>query len=371
MKTAIVHDWLTSLGGAEKVLQAMAQVLPSPIYTLVKNPKTVEILLGQNAMVSTSFIQNIPLSRKIYRHLLPLFPYAIEQFDLREYDLILSSSHAVAKGVLTHAEQLHICYCHSPMRYAWDLHHQYMQGLGHVSGFLAKHFLHRIRQWDVASVPRVDHFIANSHHVARRIQRNYGRESIVLYPPVATHLFNAETKKEGFYLTVSRLVPYKRIDLIAQAFSMTPHRRLVIIGDGPEMGKIKKISAPNIEILGHISDEEMRQYMQKAKAFVFAAEEDFGIVPVEAQAAGTPVIAFGKGGALETVVDGVTGVFFDEQTPPSMNEAVNQFEKMEFDPKAIQLHAQQFGEQRFKSQLQQIIKNKWEIFCENHHSCRR
>ncbi len=331
----------------------------------------VEGLLGAGASVNTSFIQNIPFSQRIYRHLLPFFPYAIEQFDLSEYDLILSSSHAVAKGVLTHAEQLHICYCHSPMRYAWDLHHQYMRELGSFSGFLAKKILHRIRQWDVSSLPRVDHFIANSHHVARRIKRNYGREATVLYPPVATHLFRADAKKENFYLTASRLVPYKRIDLIVEAFSKTPHRRLIVIGDGPEMGKIKKMAAPNIEILGHVSDVKMRDYMQRAKGFVFAAEEDFGIVPVEAQAGGTPVIAFGKGGALETVIEGETGLFFSEQTPKVLNEAIDRFEKMEFDPQAIRLHAEKFGAERFAVQLKQIVKEKWEKFCESHHSCRR
>ncbi len=244
MKTAIIHDWLTSIGGAEKVLQAIAAIFPSPIFTLIKNRVTVESLLGKNAVVETSFIQNIPFSQKFYRNLLPFFSYAIEQFELKEYDLVLSSSHAVAKGILTHADQLHICYCHSPMRYAWDLHHQYMRELGNFSGFLAKRILYKIRQWDVASVPRVDHFIANSHHVARRIRRNYGREAVVIYPPVATHLFPLESKKEEFYLAASRLVPYKRMDLIVEAFSRLPERRLLLIGDGPEMDRIKKGPPP-------------------------------------------------------------------------------------------------------------------------------
>jgi len=365
LKTALVHDWLIGRGGAEKVLEAIYALYPGPLHVLVKDKER------EFQEVRASFLQKFPFATRAYRFFLPFFPRAIEQFDLSGYDLILSSSHAVAKNVLTHANQLHICYCHTPMRYAWDLYHHYLNDVGGIKKRVAARTLHSIRTWDSAATSRVDHFIANSHYIARRIKKVYDRDAAVIYPPVATHLFSLAKTKEEFYLTVSRLVPYKKIDLIVEAFAAMPDKKLVVIGDGPEMSKIKKKAAKNIEILGEVPDEEVRNMMAKAKAFVFAAEEDFGIAPVEAQAAGTPVIAYGRGGVLETVRNGITGVFFEEQSVASLKDAVSLFEKRYFDPQGIQMHAQQFSERRFQDEYRTYVEKKWEEFCESHHSCRR
>jgi len=365
MKTAIVHDWLMSAGGAERVLGAIIELYPSPIYTLVKNNSIFE-----NQIVKTSFLQKMPLVQKFYRNYLPLFPFAIERFDLSEYDLILSSSHAVAKGVRTHEKQLHICYCHSPMRYAWDLHEQYMGQLGNIKRNIAKWVLHYVRNWDIQSLNRVDHFIANSQFIAQRIKRIYNKEAVVIYPPVSTHLFESK-KKDNFYLTVSRMVPYKRVDLIVEAFTKHPDKYLCVIGDGPDLEKLQQKATKNIQFLGYQEDIVVRDYLTRAKAFIFAAEEDFGIVPVEAQAAGTPVIAYGKGGVLETVLEGKTGLFFHEQTVESLQDAIKRFEQLAFDSDLIQRHAAQFNESRFKKELKQFVDLKWEEFYENRNSCRR
>jgi glycosyltransferase involved in cell wall biosynthesis len=370
-KTALVHDWLVSLGGGEKVLESIFDLYPFPIFTLVQDEKLLFSTKFHQQKIFSSFIQRVPFARKGFRYYLPLFPMAIEQFDLRNYDLILSNSHAVAKGVLTHAGQLHICYCHSPMRYAWDLYHDYVGDVQGIKGKIVKWTLHYLRNWDIGSLNRVDHFLANSQYIARRIQKVYGREAKVLYPPVDTHLFKRSEKKEDFYLTVSRLAPYKRIDLIVDAFSHMPDKRLVVIGEGPEFSKIKSKAGKNVELLGYQENGVVRDYMAKAKAFIFAAEEDFGIVVVEAQAAGTPVIAFGKGGAQETVLEGETGLFFNEQTISSLIEAIHRFEKIEFDLSKISAHAAQFGVERFKREFQQFVEEKWEAFRENYHPSRR
>lgn len=371
MKTALIHDWLVSLGGAEKVLDAIFSIYPSPIYTLVKREGSFDRSSFAQAEILTSFIQKLPFAVSGHRNYLPFFPAAIERFDLSGYDVLLSSSHAVAKGIDVKEGQLHICYCHTPMRYAWDLHDQYVGDLQGVKEWLAKWTLSYMRKWDVNHLNRIHHFIANSQYIAERIQRIYGREAEVIYPPVQTELFEFRADKEDFYLTMSRLVPYKRMDLIVEAFSHLPSKKLVVIGDGPEMEKIKKLSGKNVELLGFQSDDVLRKYLSRAKAFIFAAEEDFGIAPVEAQAAGTPVIAFGKGGVLETVVKGETGIFFEEQTVPSLLEAIGQFEQMEFDPARIRANAERFNETRFKSEFKQFVETKWEDFCENYHSCRR
>lgn len=373
MKSALVHDWLIGMGGGEKVLQAINEIYPSPIYTLVKNEQNLNPAFLADKSIDTSFLQKLPFAKKFHRYFLPFYPLAIEQFDLSKYDIVLSTSHAVAKGALTHSQQLHLCYCFTPMRYAWDLYHQYLSGVSGIQRKLAKVFLHYLRNWDINSVSRVDHFACISKYIQRRIQKIYGRESTVIYPPVATHLYDCTEKKEDFYLTASRMVPYKKIDLIVEAFSKTPDRRLVVIGDGPEMKKVKAKATSNIEILGHTSDACMKEYLQKAKAFVFAAEEDFGIIVVEAQAAGTPVIAFGKGGSLETIQEGKTGIFYDEQTVPSLIEAVNKFERQEekFVPSQIKAHAESFSEERFKREFKAFVEKKWEEFRESNHSCRR
>lgn len=369
-KTAIVHDWLVSLRGGEKVLQAMEGLYPSPIYTLLKNKKTVEQLGLQDELVQTSFIQHLPFAAKGYRNYFPLFPLAIERIDLSAYNLILSSSHAVAKGIRKQENQLHICYCHSPMRYAWDLYDQYTKNLKGIKKMCAQIGLGYLRRWDVRTTRQVDHFIANSQFIRERIQRVYGRDSEVIYPPVMTHLMELK-EKEDFYVTISHLVPYKRIDLIVEAFSFLPDKRLVVIGEGPEWKNIQAKAGKNVELMGYQEDSVVRDFLGRAKGFVFAAEEDFGIAPVEAQAAGTPVIAYGKGGVLETVIDGKTGVFFQEQTLKSLIGSIQRFEQMEFDPVFIKMHAQQFGEEKFSKNFQAFVEKKWEAFCESSYSCRR
>ncbi|GAB6072784.1 glycosyltransferase family 4 protein [Venenivibrio stagnispumantis] len=363
MRTALVHDWLTTIAGAEKVLEAIYELYPSPIYSLVVDKNNLKNTIFENAYIYTSFIQKFPFSKKIYRNYLPFFPLAIEQFDLSKYDVIISSSHAVAKGVLTNHNQLHICYCHTPIRYAWDLYHQYLKesklerGL---KGWIAKYILHKIRIWDISTANRPDYYIANSIYVAKRIKKIYAKEATVIYPPVDIDKFELYTKKEDFYLTASRMVPYKKIDLIVQAFSKMPDKKLVVIGDGPDFKKIKKIATKNIEILGYQPFEVLKDYMKKAKAFIFAAEEDFGIIPVEAQACGTPVIAYGKGGVTETVIQNETGIFFMEQTVDSIINAVKDFEKKEnyFDYNKIRKNAEKFSKENFKAKLKEFIENK-------------
>lgn len=355
MKTAIVHDWLITLGGAEKVLDAMLKLYPSPIYTLLHREE-----LFDNQEVITSFLQNLPLSQRLYRNLLPLFPAAIERFDLSAYDLILSSSHAVAKGIKKHPKQLHICYCHTPMRYVWDLYEEYLAEINILKKLIAKPFLNYLKKWDTNSLNRVDYFIANSKYIAERIKRNYGRTAEVIYPPVATHLFKAGQKRERFYLTLARLVPYKKIDLIVSTFNELPHLKLVVIGDGPELQNLKSIAKKNIELLGWQPDHVVQAYLEQAKGFVFAADEDFGISMVEAQAAGTPVIAFGRGGSLE-IVSPKTGIFFDEQSIPSLTDAILRFERMNFDPFVIKDHSEQFSLQRFNREYSSFIEQKLKI----------
>jgi glycosyltransferase involved in cell wall biosynthesis len=355
-RIALVHDWLLSSAGAERFLKAVHDLFPGPIHTLLHDKKAMPI----GAEVKTSWLQKLPFSHSCYRYLLPLFPRAIEQFDLADYDLILSSSHAVAKNVLSHSSQLHICYCHTPMRYAWDLYHEYMKDLRGLQAWYARRVLHRIRTWDAASSARVDHFLANSHYVAKRIEKIYRRPAKVIYPPVATDRFSL-SRKEDFYLTVSRLVPYKKVDLLVRAFSHL-NRKLVVVGKGPEMSRIKAVAGKNVEILEEASDPIVAELMSKAKAFLFAAEEDFGLAPVEAQAAGTPVIAYGKGGVLETVVEGQTGLFFQHQEEKAIVDAVKRFEQIEFCSESIRQHALKFDESRFKSEFQQFVKEKLDEF---------
>jgi len=366
MKKALIHDWFSVYAGAEKCVESFTNIWDDfDVYSLIDflNDEDRKIILKGKSS-NTSFIQNLPKAKTKYRNYLPLFPFAIEQFDLSDYDVILSSSHAVAKGVLTHSNQLHISYVHTPIRYAWDLYHQYLKESGldkGIKGALAKYFLHKIRLWDISTVNRVDHYIANSHYIARRIKKIYGRESTVIYPPVDVEKFQLHTDKEAYYLTASRMVPYKKIDLIVEAFSQTD-KKLVVIGTGPEMEKIKSKAGKNIELLGYQSDEVMVATMQRAKAFVFAAEEDFGITPVEAQSCGTPVICLGKGGTKETVVDGVTGVHFDNQTVGDLLEAVDRFERLDFDPIVIRENALKFGRDRFEREIKEFVEQKYVSF---------
>jgi glycosyltransferase involved in cell wall biosynthesis len=353
---ALVHDWLVQPAGAEVLLEAICKLYPGPIHTLVHDAK--EVPMEQE--VRTSFLQKLPYVSAYYRYLLPLFPCAIENFDLSTYDLILSSSHAVAKNVLTHSRQLHICYCHTPMRYAWDLYHEYVRELSAIKGWCARSVLRRLRIWDATASTRVDHFIANSHYVARRIKKNYGREATVIYPPVRTERFRIG-KKDNFYLVVSRLVPYKKIDLLVRAFSNT-NRTLIVVGDGPEMEQIKRIATQNIEILGKVADAYVVELLSKARALLIAADEDFGLSAVEAQASGTPVIGYGHGGILETVISERTGLFFREQNVSSLREALDRFEKSEFDSEKIRKHALQFDIALFNEKFSKFVEEKRSAF---------
>lgn len=368
MKKALVHDWFSVYAGAEKCVESFTNIWDDfDVYSLIDflNDRDREIILkGKKA--HTSFIQKLPKAKEKYRNYLPLFPLAIEQFDLSGYDLIISSSHAVAKGVLTHQNQLHISYVHTPMRYVWDLYHQYLKESNldkGIKGFIAKYFLHKIRIWDFITANRVDYYIANSKYIAQRIKKVYGKESTVIYPPVDVDKFKLYEKKEDFYMTASRMVPYKKIDLIVEAFSQT-NKKLVVIGTGPDMEKIKAKAGRNIELMGYQSDEVMIEIMQRAKAFVFAAEEDFGITPVEAQACGTPVICLGKGGTKETIIDMLTGVYFMDQTVADLLEAVDKFEKnsSSFDPKKIRENALRFSRDRFEREIKNFVEEKYRSF---------
>ena len=368
MKIALVHDWLTAIAGAEKVLESIYEIYhKADIFTLIKDEEKLEGTVFEKAKIKTSFIQNLPKAKTKYRNYLPLFPLAIEQFDLTEYDVIISSSHAVAKGVLTNSNQLHICYCHTPIRYAWDLYHQYLKESNldkGLKGWLAKYFLHKIRIWDYSTANRPDYYIANSNYVAKRIKKIYEKKATVIYPPVDVDKFEVYTQKEDFYLTASRMVPYKKIDLIVEAFSKMPDRKLIVIGDGQDFERIKKKAGKNVELLGYQPFEVLKNYMQRAKAFIFAAEEDFGIIPVEAQACGTPVIAYRKGGATETVLDRKTGIFFEEQTVGSLVKAIKEFEKIEnsFDFSIIRKNAERFSKERFRREFKEFVNEKVEEF---------
>ncbi len=363
MKTCFVHEYLIDYGGAEQVLKGLMEIWPnSPIYTLIydREGNCKEII--QSTEVIGSFLNKLPFAKRAHRSYLPLMPLAIEQFDFSGYDLIISASHAIAKGIITGPDQLHIGYIHTPIRYAWDMQSQYLAHAGlerGIKGALTRILLHYLRIWDMRTVAGVDHYVANSQFIARRIMKLYKREATVINPPVDIDRFSVQQEKEDFYLTVSRLVPYKKVDLIVRAFTQMPEKKLIIIGEGPELKALKKLASSNITFLGFQSDRVIEESMQSAKAFVYAAEEDFGIVPVEAQACGTPVIAYGKGGSLETVIPGETGFFFDEQSPRALVAAINAFENAEpLDPEKIRHNAERFSKDRFKQEMENFVEEK-------------
>ncbi|WP_088242200.1 glycosyltransferase [Calothrix rhizosoleniae] len=370
LKYALMHEWLTpkATGGSELVVREILNQVDAELYALIDFESSNPESYLYKRQIGTTFLQSFPNARSGVQKYLPFLPLAVEQLDLREYDIILSSSHAVAKGVLTTPEQLHICYCHSPMRYAWDLTFDYLHSskLGNgVMGWATRYLLHRLRQWDVISANRVDYFIANSQHTARRIWRCYRRDSTVIYPPINTEILPFSAEKEDFYLTVSRLVSYKQVSLIVQAFNQI-QKPLVIIGTGPEMTKIQQIAKSNIQLLGWQPDHVVQKYMNSAKGFVYAACEDFGMALVEAQACGTPVIAYGAGGALETVRDvrsakanTATGIFFHQQTATALIEAIESFEACQgkFDPESARLQAAQFDTKVFAQRYQEFLHN--------------
>ena len=368
MKIAIVHEWLIAYAGSERVLEQMLYCLPNADLFSVVDFLAEEHrgFLGGRQVV-TSILQRVPFGRKIHRYLLPIMPFAVEQFDLSGYDLVISSSHAVAKGVLTGPDQLHICMCYSPMRYAWDLQHQYLQETGFdrgIRGYFARWLLHRMRIWDSRTANGVDEFIAISEFIKRRIWKVYRRTATVIYPPVDVEFFTPGQQREEFYLTASRMVPYKKIGLIVEAFSDMPERKLVVVGDGPEFGRIKRMARENVELLGYQTADALRDLLRRAKAFVFAAEEDFGIAPLEAQACGTPVIAYAKGGSLETIVGlgapQPTGVLFFNQSKEAISDAVRRFESdtHQFSREACRANALRFSYEAFRGAFKNFVFQK-------------
>ncbi|MEK7773826.1 MAG: glycosyltransferase [Deltaproteobacteria bacterium] len=369
MKVALIHDWLTGMRGGEKVLEVFCEIFPdADLYTLLHIPGSVSKTI-ENRSIKTSFVQRLPLAGRRYRAMLPLFPLAIESFDLNGYDLVLSSSHCVAKGVIPPPGALHISYIHTPMRYVWDMRREYFGGKGWASGRLIALFSHYLRMWDVSSSARVDHFIANSAYVAKRVEKYYRRPAHVINPPVDCSMFRLNQERGGdFYLIVSAFAPYKRIDTAIEAFNGLG-LKLKVIGTGQDEKRLKSMAGKNVEFLGWKTDKELADYYSRCKALVFPGEEDFGIVPLEAMACGRPVIAYGKGGALETIAplnpaDGAktpgnapTGLFFHEQTPSALAGAVAEFEarEKEFVPELIRERALCFGKEAFKARIRDYI----------------
>ncbi|MGL4367372.1 MAG: glycosyltransferase [Brevinemataceae bacterium] len=368
MKVALVHDWLVSMGGAETVLYEFAQLYPQAcIYTLFSDSKELKKTVFADKRIINSSMQNFPGITRLYRKLPNLFPQAVEEFDMTGYDLVVSSSHAAAKGVLTDARTCHISYVHTPMRYIWDLTHEYLKRIPHflLLEWYTKRVFHKLRMWDTLSGMRPDFLVANSHFVKNRIAKVYRRSAEVIYPAVELSQ-TVYTEKQNYYVAASRHVPYKNIPLIAEAFVHMPDKKLVILGDGPDSEKVQKIikNSKNISYLGYQSRSILMDTIGKAKAFVFAAEEDFGILPVESQSLGTPVIAYGAGGALETVVANKTGIFFSDQTVQSIIDAINLFESREdkFDPSVIADYSQKFSQKRFHEEFTLFANSSYKSF---------
>jgi glycosyltransferase involved in cell wall biosynthesis len=370
---ALVHDWLVTAGGGESVLAEALTAFPgAPVHALIDHMTAADHARLGIPSAHTSWMQGIPGVARRYRSLLPLMPAAVRSLRIDGPGPVLAISHAVAKAAPVREDQALLCLCLSPMRYAWDLREQYLEESGlsrGVKGALARAVLERMRRWDERTAARVDAYASISRYIADRVRRAYGRESEVIYPPVDTDYYNYELGvgssqlavggAGGVYVTASRFVPYKRVDLIVRAFAAMPDRKLVVIGDGPDDAKVRAAGAPNVTFIGRASREVLRDWLRAARAFVFAAEEDFGIAPVEAQACGTPVIAFGRGGALETVVDGTTGLFFAVQAVESIREAVDRFERNAFDPAACRANAERFSAPRFRAALVDwVLRNR-------------
>lgn len=356
MKVAIVHYWLVGMRGGEKVVEALCEMFPeADVFTHVYDPTKISETIRRHD-VRTTFIQKLPRAKHWYRRYLPLMPIALEQLDLSGYDLVISSESGPAKGLLVPAGALHVCYCHTPMRYVWDMYHQYLRDAGFFTRLFMVPGIHYVRQWDALSSARVDYFIANSANVATRIRRHYRRDAEVIPPPVDTAEFAPAAERGDFYLMVGQLVRYKRVDIAIDAFNRLG-RRLVIIGDGEESRALSRRAGDNIEMMGWQPAEVLADHYARCRALIFPGEEDFGIVPIEAMASGRPVIAYRKGGALETVVEGTTGLFFDEQTPESLIDAVERYETQtaEFDPEAIADHARSFDRSVFKRRMRETI----------------
>ncbi|HVJ04607.1 MAG TPA: glycosyltransferase [Candidatus Saccharimonadales bacterium] len=367
LTVAIVHYWFVGRGGGERVVEALAEVFPqADLFSLVADRSTLGPIL-QRRELQTSFLQRVPGATRFHRHFLFLQPLALEQFDLSGYDLVISSESGPAKGVITSSKTCHICYCHSPMRYIWDMYPEYRRGMGWLVGTIFSLTAHYMRLWDVASAKRVDYFIANSQFIASRIRKYYGRESTVIHPPVDTAAAQISSNKCGdYYLAVGRMVDYKRFDLAVSACTKLG-RRLKIIGGGPQYKALRRMAGPSVEFLGRVSDEELRKHLAGCRALLFPGEEDFGIVPVEAQSFGRPVIAYASGGVLETVrgisgddvgLENPTGVFFSEQSQLGLEKAILQFESVEhkFCPEKIREHSLQFSSEIFKSRIADFVR---------------
>jgi glycosyltransferase involved in cell wall biosynthesis len=360
-KIAIIHDWLTGMRGGEKCLEILCELFPqATLFTLIHTKGSVSQTI-ERMDIRTSFLQRFPFVRTKYRHYLPLFPTAIEEFNVKGFDLIISSNHCVAKGVIPSAGALHICYCYTPMRYVWDMYEQYFGPgrVGKMSRRIIPFVANYLRLWDVASANRVDEFIAISENVRERIKRHYNRDAAVIYPPVDTSFFRLSASSGNYFLMVTAMVPYKRVDMAVEAFNKLGEK-LLIIGGGPDEKKLKAHAKRNIEFLGWQSQEALAEYYANCRALIFPGEEDFGIVPLEAMACGKPVIAYGKGGALETVVGSVTGVFFGEQTVESLVNAVKDFDESKFVQGAIREHALKFDKEIFRQRMKKYIESKFQ-----------
>jgi glycosyltransferase involved in cell wall biosynthesis len=368
LKIAIIHEWLTTYAGSERVIEQMLKVFPhADLYSLIDTLPEKDRGFLNGKKVRTSFLQSLPFKNKFYRNYLPFMPFAVEQFDLSKYDIIISNCHAVSKGAISGPQQLHLSYIHTPIRYAWDMQNEYLatHRSSSIAGWVARMILHYVRVWDFTASHRPDYILANSSFIAKRIRKIYRRDSQVFYPPVDTEFFTPGAEKSDFYLAASRLVPYKRMDLILKAFRMMPDKKLVVIGDGPGRREIKRMATNNILWLGHQDPGTLRDYMQKARAYIFAAREDFGIMPLEAQACGTPVIAFGQGGVKETVrgldQPRPSGVFFAEQSAASICQGVSQFEEHidKIKTAACRKNAERFSIPRFRREFYEHVQTAW------------
>jgi glycosyltransferase involved in cell wall biosynthesis len=368
MRVAILQDWLTSYGGAEKCIEATCELWPqAEIFTLVYRPELFKDSIISSHRVNTSFVQRLPFSKRLFRHYFAIYPFAVEQYDLSGFDIVISFSAAFSHGVLTQPEQLHVAFIHTPMRYAWSGYQDYLRHTTLRSkwkNWLMRILMHRIRKWDFIAAQRPDVLVANSQTVRERIWKYYRRRAYVINPPVETeHLRSIDLcSKQNYFVTIGRLVPYKRIELIVEVFAGMPAHRLLVIGDGPEKSNLRRIAAgrPNIEFLGFVNESRKVELLSKARAFVFAAHEDFGIAAVEAQACGTPVVAFGKGGVSETIVDGRTGVFFTEQTVPALKKGIERFIEIEhtFDVNVLIENAKRFDKAIFKDKFKKLVEEK-------------
>jgi len=358
-KAAIVHDYLVDSGGAERVVIALHEQYPdAPIFTSVMDPHTT-FAAFRSMDVRPSFLQRLPVRKSNYKFLLPFFPLAFESFDLSQYDIVISSASAFAKGVIIPPDTLHVCYCHTPPRFAWRYHEYVAQEeLGRLQRFFISIIVHYLRWWDYAAAQRVDYFVSNSQITARRIQKNYRRDAVVIPPPVDVGNFSPCDDIGDYYLIVSRLAPYKRIDIAVQAFNQL-HLLLKIVGAGVDEVRLRKIASPNVEFLRHVPQDRLANLYARCRAVIFPGVEDFGIVPLEANAAGRPVIAYAAGGALESIVDGVTGAFFRAQTPDALAQVVTETDTSKFDSHVLREHAEQFSKARFKERIASFVEEKW------------